>query len=257
MNYMDMSNVVERMKWNLKKRNFKPVLYSYEHGDENLPRLKDLVSDIPDPQKDIIIDYLKTNCVMVSPGRVEDEIEPGNRIGSGNTFSDGVYYWNDVFANYVEKYNIPVPNDFRKHILANYADRRKTHALLRLVDRVEIKNNPYLGYVYHIIIHKNGLIEYWNNLDRKEKVFTKINFEDTEYMIDPILTELFCYDTNVKGSAVIDGYHWEINFFKKIKHIKTVEGWPDEDAWRYDEIKRVLKFVERYVPYDLGTEYME
>ena len=114
---MDMSNFVERRKWNLKKRNSKPVLYSYEHGDENLPRLKELVSDIPDPQKDLIIDYLKTNCVMVSPGRVEDEIEPGNRIGSGNTFSDGVYYWNDVFANYVEKYNIPVPNDFRKHIV--------------------------------------------------------------------------------------------------------------------------------------------
>lgn len=241
----------------MKKRAFKSVLYSYEHGDEKLPRLKELISDIPDPQKDIIIDYLKTNCVMVCPGSVEDEIEPGNRIGSGDTFSDGLYYWNDVFTNYVEKYNIPIPSEFRKYILENYVERRKAHALLRLVDRVEIENNPYLGYVYHIIIHKNGMIEYWNNLDKKEKVFTKINFKETEYMIEPILTELFCYDTNGKGVAVIDGYHWEVNFYKKIKHLKTIEGWPNEDSWRYDKIKSVLKFIERYVPYDLGTKYME
>ena len=76
----------------MKKRVFKPVLYSYEHGDKKLSRLKEMVSDIPDPQKNIIIDYLKTNCVMVCPGSMEDEINPGNRIGSGDTFSDGLYF---------------------------------------------------------------------------------------------------------------------------------------------------------------------
>jgi hypothetical protein len=59
----------------------KQVRYSFEHGDETLPHLKDLVSEVEDPEK------------------------------------TGIYFWNDAFINYVDRYNIPVPEEFRNHIL--------------------------------------------------------------------------------------------------------------------------------------------
>ena len=242
----------QKLNW----KDCKPIIYSYEHGDKNLPRLKELATDIPDPQKDIIIEYLRTNCVAACPGSIKDEIEMGKIIGSGDLFSDALYYWDDVFTNYVEKYNIPVPSDFREHILKNYAKRKKSHALLRLVDRVEIVNNPYLGYHYYVIIQKNGIIKYWNNFEVKGIAVRKINPEHTAYMIDPLFTKLFCYDTGYKGSIVIDGHYWEIKFFSRDKLIKSAEGHTDEAAWRYNEIKSILEFIERYVPCDLGTEYM-
>ena len=97
-------------------REKKHIAYSFEHGDKSLPHLKDLVSDVPDAEKNRIIQYLKTNCIAACPGIIQDEIFPGKIIGSGHIFSDGTYYWNDVFINYVDRYNIPVPTEFREHI---------------------------------------------------------------------------------------------------------------------------------------------
>ena len=71
------------------KRENRRVLYSYEHGDESLPHLKDLVSDTPDPEKGKIMNYLKTHCVLASPGAIRDEIDPEKYIGCGNVYSDG------------------------------------------------------------------------------------------------------------------------------------------------------------------------
>ena len=95
-------------------REIRSVYYSYERGDESLPHLKDLVSKDPDPMKDKIMDYLRTHCIAACPGIVHDEINPDKVIGCGNRYSDGTYYWNDVFFNYVDRYNIPVPEEFRK-----------------------------------------------------------------------------------------------------------------------------------------------
>jgi hypothetical protein len=95
----------------------KQVRYSFEHGDETLPHLKDLVSEVEDPEKNGILSYLRSNCTLASPGMIQDEIDPDKTIGCGNLFSDGVYFWNDAFINYVDRYNIPVPEEFRNHIL--------------------------------------------------------------------------------------------------------------------------------------------
>lgn len=48
-------------------------------------------------------------------------------IGYGNVFSDGTYIWNDIFFNYVGRYNIPVPKEFREHLLNNFEARMKRH----------------------------------------------------------------------------------------------------------------------------------
>jgi len=238
------------------KREIIRVAYSYEHGDESLPHLKEMVSEVSDPEKPIIMNYLNTHCIMACPGIIYDEITPGKVIGAGNVFSDGKFIWNDVFANYVDRYNIPVPDEFRSHILRNHSPRSKRHTLLRLVNRLEIENNPYLGYKFHAIIHRNGLIEYWNNTDHKDKTVTTIARDDAAYIIDPITTELFCYDSDEHGETIIDGYHWKLSFYKNDICIDTVEGRSKEDPWRYCEFKSVVEFAERFIPFNLGSQYM-
>ena len=237
-------------------RENKSVKYSYETGDESLPHLKDMVSDEEDPEKSKIVAYLQTHCIVACPGIIHDEINPDRVIGYGNLFSDGTYFWDDVFCNYVKQYNIPVPDEFRQHILKNYNARMKRHTLLWLVDSVEIHNNPYLGYRYNVRIYKNGVIRYENIEDCKDGAMLYIKPEDAEYIIDPITTELFCYDADAHGLSIIDGYHWKIIFYKKDEVVDEVEGWPGEDPWRYGEIKGIVEFAERYIPKDLGSKYM-
>lgn len=238
------------------KRDNKQVAYSYEHGNESLPHLKDMISETPDPEKSRIMNYLKTNCTLACPGIIRDEINPENTIGAGHIFSDGTYFWNDEFYNYVDRYNIPVPEEFRAHILENYESRMKRHTLLGLVDSVEIQNNPYLGYKYDVRIEKNGVIRYKNNIDCTEGAVLYIKPEDAQYIIEPIMAELFCYDTDEHGTAMIDGYHWKLIFYKKGEVIDEIEGWPNEDCWRYDQIKDIVEFAERFIPKDLGFGQM-
>ena len=126
-----------------------------------------------------------------------------------------------------------MPEEFRQHILENFNARTKRHTLLRLVDSIEIRNNLYLGYQYNVRIYKNGVIRYENNEDCKDGAILYIKPEDAEYIIDPITTELFCYDADEHGHAIIDGYHWKIIFYKKDEVVDEVEGWPGEDKWRY------------------------
>lgn len=237
------------------RKNLK-VAYSYEHGDESLPPLRKLVSEKQDPEKSRIIDYLWTHCVMTSPGIIKDEISPDKAIGYGNIFSDGTYYWNDVFINYVDRYNIPVPKEFREHILKNYFARKKRHMQLKVVNRIVIQNNPYFGYRFIVSINKNGLVTYQNNLDCNDVIAAHILAGNAGYIIDPIMSELFCYDSDEHGSPTIDGYHWKITFYRDSDIIDEKEGWEDEDSWRYGMFKRNIEFIERYIPHSLGSEYM-
>lgn len=237
-------------------RECKDVYYSYEHGDKSLPKLKEMVSDTADPEKETIIKYLRTNCIAGCPGVVYDEITPGNVIGSGNLYSDGTYLWNDALTNYVELYNIPLPKEFRTHILRNHSARAQRHALLSCVDKLEIENTPYLGYHFHLILHRNGSILYQNNVDHSELTLVQIDAEKAAYIIDPVMSDLFCYDFCSHGSPTIDGYHWKLSFYKGEQILDNIEGWPNEYPWRYETIRSNLEFIERHIPFKLGYDYM-
>lgn len=156
----------------------------------------------------------------------------------------------------MDKYNIPVPVEFRNHILKNYKQRMRRHLLLKLVDRVVIHNNTYMGRQYEITILKTGTIWYQNNMDCIDGAMLYVRPEDAEYIIDPIMSEIFYYDADDRGTATIDGYHWKLIFYIKHKMIDTIEGWPNEDLWRYREIKHIIEFAERFIPKDMGTRYM-
>ena len=238
-------------------RDFKPVLYSYEHGDESLPCLRDLVSDKPDPMKGKILAYLRTHMIYVCPGSIKDEIDPEKSIGCGDTYTDDIYYWNDVFLNYVARYNIPVPEDFRNHILENFNPRMKRHALLKLVDSVKIHNNPYVGMMYDVYINKTGKIIYKSTFDYGiEEVFS-IRREEAEFIIVPGMEDLFCYDMDGHGFPMIDSYNWALSFYRKGELVDKIEGWPDEDMWRYKCFKGVVKFIERRIGRSLGSGLMK
>lgn len=242
--------------WCMKREN-RLIAYSFEHGDESLPHIRDLVSDIPDPEKNRIISYLKTHCVMACAGMIQDQINPEQVIGFGNVFSDGTYFWNDEFCNYVDKYNIPVPEEFRGHILQNYAARMKRHEQLELVDSVEIRNNPCFGYRYCVRIYRDGVIAYQNAEDCVDGAVMYSKPEDAQYIIHPMMEELFCYDADEHGTAGIDGYHWKIIFYEKDKVVEEMEGWPGENRWRYDEVRKIIEFAERFVGRELGAAEMD
>lgn len=177
-------------------------------------------------------------------------------IGYGNIYSDGLYYWTDVFINYVDKYNVPVPAEFRKRIMSNYESRRKRHMLLRMVNRLEIYNEAAYDKRYRVCIHRNGLIEYRDLFQSNDDILFRINKETAGHIINPAASELFCYDSDNHGKALIDGYHWKLTFMQNERIIDIIEGTNGEDNRRYNQIKSVIEFAERFIPYDLGSAYM-
>ena len=55
---------------------------------------------------------------------------------------------------------------------------------------------------------------------------------------------------------MIDGYHWKIIFYRKEEVVSEVEGWPNEDSWRYNEISSIISWVESIIQKDMGSNYM-
>lgn len=70
------------------------------------------------------------------------------------------------------------------------------------------------------------------------------------------MTDLFCYDDGQSGKCVIDGYHWEAEFFIKQELIKKAEGWPGENSWRLKEINHIIGLLENIIFKDLGGGLM-
>jgi hypothetical protein len=232
------------------------VVYSREHGDSTLPKLADMVSKTPDPYKDLILDYLGEHCIAGCPGVRHDAVNPNEVIGSGHLYSDDKYFWDDCFANYVRKYNIPVPSEFRSHILENYKVRKLRHARHRLIKSVRITNNPCFGYRYVVSIDQNGTVLYSNSQNGSEETRFTIVPEDADYIVHPITESMFCYGDEPNGEPIIGGYHWEIEFYNAKGLAYKMEGWPGEPKWRYEEFRNLVAFLERELGKELGSGYL-
>lgn len=232
------------------------VVYSQEYGDPTLSKLADMVSDTTDPHKDIILEYLSEHCIAGCPGIVYDVVNPDKTIGCGHIYSDDKYFWDDCFTNYVRKYNIPVPSEFRTHILENYKERKTRHAKHRLLKSIRIANNPYLGCRYTICINQNGSVQYANNLEDTSETVFMISPKDADYIVHPITESFFCYGEGPSGQPIVDGYHWEIEFYNAKGLVHKIEGWPGEPEWRYEAFRNLVTFVERQTGKDLGSGHM-
>lgn len=79
--------------------------------------------------------------------------------------------------------------------------------LLRMVNRLEIYNEAAYDKRYRVCIHRNGLIEYRDLFQSNDDILFRINKETAGHIINPAASELFCYDSDNHGKALIDGYH--------------------------------------------------
>lgn len=140
--------------------------------------------------------------------------------------------------------------------MSNYESRRKRHMLLRMVNRLEIYNEAAYDKRYRVCIHRNGLIEYRDLFQSNDDILFRINKETAGHIINPAASELFCYDSDNHGKALIDGYHWKLTFMQNERIIDIIEGTNGEDNRRYNQIKSVIEFAKRFIPYDLGSAYM-
>ena len=76
-------------------------------------------------------------------------------------------------------------------------------------------------------------------------ILFRINKETAGHIINPAASELFCYDSDNHGKALIDGYHWKLTFMQNERIIDIIEGTNGEDNRRYNQIKSVIEFAER------------
>ena len=109
---------------------------------------------------------------------------------------------------------------------------------------------------YRVCIQRNGLIEYRDLFQSNDDILFLINKETAGHIINPAASELFCYDSDNHGKALIDGYHWKLTFMQNERIIDIIEGTNGEDNRRYNQIKSVIEYAERFIPYDLGSAYM-
>ena len=63
-----------------------------------------------------VISYLKGGqLLVVSPGVVDDLLNPSRIAGTGSVFTDGVWVWDDLLLYYVKNYGFELPQEFIRH----------------------------------------------------------------------------------------------------------------------------------------------
>jgi len=204
----------------------------------------------------VILDYLGMHCIAACPGIHYDIIDPKKSVGSRSFYADDKYYWTDCFANYVRKYNIPVPADFRAHILASYKARKIRHARHRLLKKIILTHEPNAERRYSIAIDVQGNVHYENSSNHPKVQLFSIDSKEADYIVHPITESLFCYDTPPTVPKLDNGYRWSVDFYNAKGHACKIEGWPGEPKERYASIRRLFEFIEQQTGTDLGTDYM-
>ena len=82
------------------------------------PCMKDCMEKEPYPHKEAIVQYLRNgNTILARVSRTKDvfsgEYIPFEVLG----MTDGKYFWANILAWYVDKYNVRLPKEFEAHIL--------------------------------------------------------------------------------------------------------------------------------------------
>ena len=91
-------------------------------------------------------------------------------------------------------------------------------------------------------VKTEGLLYTHQPLHSNDDILFRINKETAGHIINPAASELFCYDSDNHGKALIDGYHWKLTFMQNERIIDIIEGTNGEDNRRYNQIKSVIEF---------------
>lgn len=124
-------------------------------------------------------------------------------------------------------------------------------------DKLQIENNPYLGYRYKAIICRNGVIKHSNNTDCVDGVMKFVNRQITEQIIECVIVKIFSNHFDNCGKPVVDGNHWKLTLYKSDEVIQAVECWSTEDWLLNNTIKCIFECIEKCVLCDLGSAYIE
>ena len=89
------------------------------HAYENCGSIKDFIVTKVDYDKKKVIDYLSSHKRIAGCPREAIDCITGKKISeSFSVFSDGEFTWCDFLIYHIQKYNIALPKDFVKKILA-------------------------------------------------------------------------------------------------------------------------------------------
>lgn len=88
-------------------------------GDKNYASVKEMISNTEVPEKNKILQYLKSFKSDCAAGMtLVDEIT-GSDVDSGvNAYEDGIYYWDTRHIYHFENYNLKLNDDFVDYVLS-------------------------------------------------------------------------------------------------------------------------------------------
>lgn len=97
--------------------------YKEIDGVDTLPSIYDAINEEPYPEKETVLNYLKSAEVYFASGRTDNdifshEIIPGYSCG----YTDGTYAWSSVLIYYLEKYNLRLPQEFIDYVFGKAAN---------------------------------------------------------------------------------------------------------------------------------------
>jgi hypothetical protein len=106
----------------------KPVVRfrEFPFGTAADPSMRDFIAERPRPMQDKVLEYLRSGRVvsLVMGGDLTDWLDRpykanphinGRREGGVTPLTDGVWFWPAGLIHFIEKYNLPVPQEFVEH----------------------------------------------------------------------------------------------------------------------------------------------
>ena len=92
--------------------------YEELESGRGFPLMKDFMEKEPYPSKDAIIQYLRNgDMVLARVSRIKDVFSGEYIPFEVLIMTDGKYFWSNILAWYVDKYNVRLPKEFEAHIL--------------------------------------------------------------------------------------------------------------------------------------------
>ena len=89
------------------------------YGSDDFPSIFELISSTPLEEKDKLVSYLKSGQVIAaSPARLIDVINGDSFSGEMLFMTDGQFGWRSDVIHYVEKYNMQLPEEFKRKALS-------------------------------------------------------------------------------------------------------------------------------------------
>ena len=90
----------------------------YEHHP-NAPSLVDAKGKrTPDHKTDVLSYLRKAKSINFSPGVNTDLFDPTQIVAGDTMRTDGTYVWPAFLADYVERYDVELPEPFERHMAA-------------------------------------------------------------------------------------------------------------------------------------------